>query len=145
MKSYWPPPKAADNWSLLQPMSARRATSSSPAAMRARRLPWLVTSVLSFSSVAGSVPGRSAAYILLATWHRRRSPEEAYRSHARQRTAAQRPDVGASTCQRPGYQTADQPLSTGSTTPLMLLAGSALIAMLVAYPKIVCAPESRRR
>src|SRR5438132_14396617 len=71
MKSYWPPPKAADNWSLLQPMSARRATSSSPAAMRARRLLSLVTSVLSFSSSAGSVPGRSAEYILLATWPRR--------------------------------------------------------------------------
>src|SRR6266851_2274546 len=66
MKSYWPPPRAADNWSLLHPMSPRRATSSSPAAMRARRLLWLVTSVLSLSSVAGSVPGISAAYILPA-------------------------------------------------------------------------------
>ena len=44
-----PLPQAAASWSLLHSISPRIATSSSPAAMRARRLFWLVTSVLSFS------------------------------------------------------------------------------------------------
>src|SRR5688572_27129711 len=44
IKSNLPPFQAAPSWSLFQLMSARMATSSSPAAMRARRLLWLVTS-----------------------------------------------------------------------------------------------------
>jgi acyl-CoA synthetase (AMP-forming)/AMP-acid ligase II len=45
--------------------------STAEALRSARRLFWLVTSVLSLSSGVGSVPGRAAAYILPATWRRR--------------------------------------------------------------------------
>src|SRR5262249_16453949 len=54
IKSNWPPCQAAANWSLLQLMSPRMATSSSPAAIRARRLLGLVTSILLRRVVQGS-------------------------------------------------------------------------------------------